>query len=381
MHSICFILSLLFVIQLNIKLFKSIEIFYDSMDNAVATGWSFSNDRYNSPTNDEDCPNGGYCTEIWDATMTRTFTNIDSYISFQIQYDMSYHLNGGVIVRYKYNNHANYVYFMKEFALISQSRLTATYLNTLAAPVGATSVTFWFYRTSNFQTEYNIYLDNFYFIGTTAAPSNNPTKAPTPAPTLSPTTAPTKAPTIAPTNAPTNYPSNSPSFFPSLHPSSSPTLPPTTTPSTSPTKSPSGSPSFPPSRAPTSNPTSAPSRNPTVTTQYPSAAPSIPPTTSPSVIPSFAPSNHPSNSPSNSPSFPPTNYPSNSPSSAPTVSPTFIDGFEYGVCSDLSNHIDVLYDISHFQCINYCKLTNDCRMINHYKYFKTEDDTRCYIFG
>eukprot|EP01084_Bolivina_argentea_P227873 384946_1 len=358
-----------------IHLCKSIDIFYDTMDNAVVTGWSFSGSNYLAPTNDDYCPNGGYCTFIYVPTnMYRTFINIDQYISFQIKYDLRYHTYFTIGVRYKYNNHANYIILL-EYSTTQSSppyKLSSK-THTLGAPTGATSVTFEFYGYG--------YIDNFYFIGSTATPTKNPTLSPTPTPTTSPSSPPTHTPTLAPTTTPTFLPTNYPTNYPTIYPTGSPSSPPTSVPSISPTLFPSGSPSSPPTRVPTNNPTKSPTRNPTKITKTPTTIPTFSPSSAPSVAPTTPPSNAPSFLPSNFPSLSPTNYPSNVPSIPPTFSPTFIDGFEYGICLDLINHIDILYDITQFECINYCKETNDCRMINHYKYFKTDDDSRCYIFN
>eukprot|EP01084_Bolivina_argentea_P096556 173586_1 len=49
-------------------------------------------------------------------------------------------------------------------------------------------------------------------------------------------------------------------------------------------------------------------------------------------------------------------------------------------CSNLEQHIEMNYYISLSECINHCKIDNNCTMINYFKYFKTTTDSRCYMF-
>eukprot|EP01084_Bolivina_argentea_P137180 241601_1 len=144
---------------------------------------------------------------------------------------------------------------------------------------------------------------------------------------------------MASSKSPTNYPTKSPTEQPTKLPTSLTT-----------------SPTFSPSMSPTISPTN----DPTSSTNDPTSSPSIPPTQNPSLHPTLAPSIAPSLSPSNTPSSPPSNYPTFSPSFAPTSAPTYINYFEYGECIDLSYHTLILYDITQFECIEYCN-SNECR--------------------
>eukprot|EP01084_Bolivina_argentea_P302672 522471_1 len=309
-------------------------IYYDSMDNAVVTGWLFDG-SYLAPTNSGNCPNGGFCTRLYNSRMYRTFSDIHGFHSLEFQYDIKCYR---CYIDYKYDNHANYI------RLFTHSSSTyATYKqksHTLHAPNEATEVTV---RFVGYDYGY-LFVDNFYFNASTDSPTTTPSFSPssiTYSPTATPTSAPSLAPTISPTSltsSPTLQPTSAPTLPPSLHPSSSPTSPPTLQPTYSPTFTPTNTPTLFPSNAPSLFPTYAPIQTPTMHT----------------------------------------NTPSNMPSNSPTLSPTFPN--EEGFCMDLMNNIHIEYDTTQDECIAYCKFLN-CKMINHYKFFKHENDSRCYMFN
>eukprot|EP01084_Bolivina_argentea_P041154 75944_1 len=128
-----------------------------------------------------------------------------------------------------------------------------------------------------------------------------------------------------------------------------------------------------PSNIPTNTPTDSPSISPT-------SAPIFNPNVDPTIYPTFDPEIDPTMAPSAAPSNIPINTTTELSSTSPTFNPTYIKGFEYGVCLNLQHHIKVLYHISQFECINICKSMSICRMVNYYKYLKTFNDSRCYIF-
>eukprot|EP01084_Bolivina_argentea_P299382 516056_1 len=303
--------------------------------------------------------------------MAKTFANIGALTSLQIKWDRS----GSISSRYKYYNQAAWITF---------SSSSGTNIQSLAETTGATSVEIQFYTTCVYKSYSSTYkegwIDSFYFMASSAAPTYFPTKAPTPSPTANPSPAPTYSPTQSPTDSPTTSPTNNPTFSPIRAPTKAPTQPPTDSPTFSPTVFPSSSPSLPPTQNPTSAPSAAPTNTPTISTVSPTVAPSLAPIINPTHFPTNAPSVTPSSPPTNAPSFSPTNNPTNAPSVAPTFSPTYINDIEYGKCVGLLNYKNILYDISQSECIDYCK-SNDCIMINHYQYFKNEDDRRCYIFN
>eukprot|EP01083_Nonionella_stella_P222923 795024_1 len=322
------------------------------MDNAVVTGWYFSG-TYLSPTNDAYCPDGGYCTFTETNTyMSRTFS-IDKYSDIYLKFDIKCERN--CYVYYQYNNHDNWVLLWEGYCSNRINKTTTSF----SAPMGATSVTV---RINGVREECcccsaGVFIDNFYLFVTTAAPTSTPTFAPS-ASTFAPSSAPTNAPTHQPTDTPTT-PSESPTSAPSDVPTAAPSAVPTTE-STSPTQSPTHMPSSAPSAAPSVPPSDVPTDSPSL---FPTNHPSVAPTDSPTVSPSFA--------PSGSPSI----YPSN----APTGSPTYIYGLEYGSCLDLEEKIELQFDMTQSECINHCQSKTDCRMVNHYEYFKTASDSRCYL--
>eukprot|EP01084_Bolivina_argentea_P082869 150047_1 len=311
------------LLMLFILLCNSMDIiFYDSMDNAQATGWSFSGSKYQAPTNSCPgsqtkygypyscfCPNGGYCSRIYGdvafqndydiGTMMYKSFDISDLASVHIRYDLS-SSRYGYRVQYKYNNQKNYI-------TVHSSDNLGRYLNhnvTFASPTTATSVIVRFRMDHGWPIHYlatssgSVKLLPNMCIGTTASPTLYPTLSPTP----SPTTFPTPSPTYTPTPSPTTIPSPSPTSNPTMHP----TLPPTL------------APSFSPSLSPSNAPTNVPSNMPTYSTYDPSITPSYSPTMAPSI--------------------PPTNNPSFAPTTPPTNSPTYIEEVEYGKCEDLSEY-------------------------------------------
>eukprot|EP01083_Nonionella_stella_P103595 295939_1 len=325
------------------------------MDCAVGTGWYFSG-GFLAPTNSGYCPNGGYCTKIYYNTyMSRAFS-IDRYSDIYLKFDIKCHYDCDVY--YKYNNHDNWIkVWYSDVAGTWKNAITTT----LSAPMGATSVTI---RVNAVSTRYvrYVWIDNFYVFVTTTAPTPSPSES-TPSPSESPTFSPSNAPTSAPTYSPTNIPT-----IPSESPTSAPSNNPTAAPSLVPTKE---------STAPTESPTLSPS-------SVPSAAPSVFPSDAPTGVPSLFPTNYPSVAPSRSPSMSPSNAPTDSPSffptASPTGSPTYIYGFEYGSCLDLEEKIELQFDMTQSECISHCHSKTDCRMVNHYEYFKSSFDSRCYLF-
>eukprot|EP01083_Nonionella_stella_P109312 318588_1 len=217
-------------------------------------------------------------------------------------------------------------------------------------------------------------------------PTNDPTITPTIAPSLNPTETPSVNPSLVPTRNPTNHPSLSPTATPSLAPTLNPTLLPSTAPSLNPTNNPTFSPSQYPTKDPTQYPTYNPSMSPTlyptsIPTNAPSASPSIVPSISPTLAPSSNPSIAPSIAPSDTPSVSPTNGPSFSPSMTPTANPVYNKDYEYLTCLNLDQSMQLLYDVTQYECIIYCLYESPgCRMINHYSYFRMQSDSRCYLY-
>ena len=104
----------------------------------------------------------------------------------------------------------------------------------------------------------------------TVAPTSGPTAQPTPAPTatVAPTVAPTAQPTMAPTGQPTATaaPTGQPTVAPTAQPTAtaSPTVAPTASPTGAPTATPVPTATAAPTTQPTAGPTGAPTANPTV---------------------------------------------------------------------------------------------------------------------
>eukprot|EP01083_Nonionella_stella_P223940 797555_1 len=90
--------------------------------------------------------------------------------------------------------------------------------------------------------------------------------------------------------------------------------------------------------------------------------------------------------PTINPSSAPTSLPSKQPTINPSSSPTqnlYDIRYKNGMhCHDLSNRIALEYAISHEQCIHNCQQRGtECRMINYFDFFKTRNDSRCYLFN
>eukprot|EP01084_Bolivina_argentea_P227258 383828_1 len=358
-----FINTTLILVLLCSYLSHSWTIFYDSMDNAVATGWTFTKKYnggyYTAPTNDAKCPKGGFCTFLRGYEMKKTF-NIENLAPLSISYN--FRTNGGEVL-YKYNNQGSWVKLFDDDIPGCDALYTGSH--SLANPVGATTVTVILRSpTATCGTCCaKVWADNFRLSST--APTMDPSKDPTRIPTTSPTPAPTTNPTLFPTSSPSQPPTSAPTMFPTIDPTSSPSQPPTSAPTTFPTVDPTPYPSQPPTLAPTSSPSLFPSNSPTAATPSPTTSPSFSPSSNPSLAPTLSPSNAPSKIPTNAPSFsptrnpslvptePPTNTPSISPTNnptnvptlAPTMSPTYINDFEYGICLDLNMVSVLLYDI------------------------------------
>eukprot|EP01084_Bolivina_argentea_P242727 407111_1 len=50
-------------------------------------------------------------------------------------------------------------------------------------------------------------------------------------------------------------------------------------------------------------------------------------------------------------------------------------------CTDLTDYTHVTHDISLHKCVQKCTTIGDtCVMMNHFTYFTSTDDARCYIF-
>eukprot|EP01083_Nonionella_stella_P103596 295942_1 len=155
-------------VSLSLCLVKSDTIFYDSMDNAVVTGWSFVG-SYLAPTNSGSCPNGGYCTQLTSGSTTpmmrRTF-NITGLYSLTFQYDI--HCQSYCRVRYKYDNQANYL------TLYSTTAGDTTKTSTLAKRCNASSVYVEFYGGT---TSDSVWVDNFYLNAETTPPTETSSSA------------------------------------------------------------------------------------------------------------------------------------------------------------------------------------------------------------
>eukprot|EP01083_Nonionella_stella_P097954 275376_1 len=80
--------------------------------------------------------------------------------------------------------------------------------------------------------------------------------------------------------------------------------------------------------------------------------------------------------------YSPTTTPINVFSTTQTISITGVKKVRYNaVCDNLADNYDLKYDITLQECISICHNMGDvCRIINFYNYFKSDDDSRCYIF-
>eukprot|EP01084_Bolivina_argentea_P175211 303463_1 len=120
----------------------------------------------------------------------------------------------------------------------------------------------------------------------------------------------------------------------------------------------------------TSSPTSDPTTTPTTT-----------PTTEPTSEPTIEPTSEPTTMPTTEPTTEPTTDPTHQPTSSPTLNKVdyFLDG---KFCDNLNENTEIHYGGSLGECIDYCDAIGDeCRMMNYFYYFKTNNDSRCYIFN
>eukprot|EP01084_Bolivina_argentea_P299383 516057_1 len=298
------------LIFIHLKNFTCFIIFYDDMDNVTSSGWTFAVSK-TSTTNITNCPSGGYCAQVcgkgYAGTMSHIFSSIESLSSLQMQFDQNSD-DQGCVVQYKYSNQVNYI------TLSSSAGLIQNDMHTLSDPSGATSVTFRFssvWASTHKQASHHhcAWIDNFYFMATSNAPTSVPTE-----PTNNPTSEPTYSPTYYPTPAPTTpSPTLEPTLTPIMNPSHEPTLNPTFIPTSQ------------PSVNPTLEPTLNPSLSPTIPTNIPSKFPSQSPTqftNSPTNNPTFDPTDDPTNNPTTNPTDNPTSDPTTTPTTAPTSTPT-----------------------------------------------------------
>eukprot|EP01084_Bolivina_argentea_P121768 215806_1 len=124
-----------------------------------------------------------------------------------------------------------------------------------------------------------------------------------------------------------------------------------------------------PTKSPTIDPTTTPTNNPTID---PTASPTTKPTPQPTAIPTAYPTTE------------PTKEPTHHPTTSPTMEPVhmvnfFMDG---KLCDNLHENTKILYEVTLNKCIDYCdEIDDECRMINYFHYFKSNNDSRCYIFS
>eukprot|EP01083_Nonionella_stella_P081663 225080_1 len=104
----------------------------------------------------------------------------------------------------------------------------------------------------------------------------------------------------------------------------------------------------------------------------------------PTSMPSLPPSQNPTLSTTKSPTMNPTTNPTANPTKMPTrsSSPNEMQSIGYGsYCDNLADSSDLIYEINLDECIDLCQhMTESCRMINFYYYFKSKNDSRCYVF-
>eukprot|EP01083_Nonionella_stella_P267712 904454_1 len=114
---------------------------------------------------------------------------------------------------------------------------------------------------------------------------------------------------------------------------------------------------------------------------YPTKTPSLPPTKNPTSDPIANPTSNPT---TKGPTINPTSSPTENPTIMPTGSTTLneMKSIDDGSsCDNLADSYDLIYEISLNECINLCQhMAESCRMINFYYYFKSHNDSRCYIF-
>eukprot|EP01084_Bolivina_argentea_P158530 276133_1 len=109
-----------------------------------------------------------------------------------------------------------------------------------------------------------------------------------------------------------------------------------------------------------------PTQQPTIRTIYPT------------LTPTDSPTNYPTDSPTTSQ---PTLNPTHHPTAYPTSNPTYPIYEPYTVnhylCTNLVDNVGVFHGETFNQCIDECA---NCKMVNYFNYFKTNNDSRCYIF-
>eukprot|EP01083_Nonionella_stella_P033648 92076_1 len=82
----------------------------------------------------------------------------------------------------------------------------------------------------------------------------------------------------------------------------------------------------------------------------------------------------------------PTMDPTTDPSSHPTQTPTHhipsnVKSINESACRNLATNTELIYGSDLDECIDICGNMGDlCRMINYYYYFKSTNDSRCYLF-
>eukprot|EP01083_Nonionella_stella_P280082 952613_1 len=113
--------------------------------------------------------------------------------------------------------------------------------------------------------------------------------------------------------------------------------------------------------------------------------PTYGPTGSPTFVPSTNPTDGPTQDPTSAPSANPTEGPTQDPTSIPSANPTYamfdIKYQNQMRCDDLANNIDIQYGINKQDCVGTCQqMGMSCRMINYFTFFKTTNDSRCYMF-
>eukprot|EP01084_Bolivina_argentea_P158529 276132_1 len=101
-------------------------------------------------------------------------------------------------------------------------------------------------------------------------------------------------------------------------------------------------------------------------------------TSDPTNSPTDSPTNYPTDSPTTSQ---PTLNPTHHPTAYPTSNPTYPIYEPYTVnhylCTNLVDNVGVFHGETFNQCIDECA---NCKMVNYFNYFKTNNDSRCYIF-
>eukprot|EP01084_Bolivina_argentea_P283696 485963_1 len=78
-----------------------------------------------------------------------------------------------------------------------------------------------------------------------------------------------------------------------------------------------------------------------------------------------------------------TDNPTVHPTSVPTLNPTASNMNYMGgkLCDNLQQNIEIHYGGTLIQCVTHCEQFNEnCTMINYFYYFKSHNDSRCYIF-